>query len=78
MNRIPINLIHAFPGLMVRSRDLEPCRTSNLLRGVSNHGAAPSFETAATLRLCALKANALAPSSATVFVVKRAAMVFGP
>jgi hypothetical protein len=32
----------------------------SLVRGVSNHGAAPSFETGATLCLCVAEAHALA------------------
>ena len=55
---------HAVPlGLMVRSRDLRPARFRRLVRGVSNHVAAPSFETGATLGLCVPKAHPLAPSS---------------
>jgi len=34
-----------------------------LVRGVSNHGAAPSFETGATRQLHFSEANGLAPSS---------------
>src|SRR5262249_1586561 len=42
---------HAVPlGLMVRSRDLRPPRFRRLVRGVSNHVAAPCFETGASRR----------------------------
>jgi hypothetical protein len=40
-----------FPGLMVRSRQFGLARFRSLVRGVSNHGAAPSIETGAALCL---------------------------